>query len=122
MPYEQVIETKIFAPLGMTRSTLSVSKALADKDHATGYDPATQKPLAWRDIAATAPAGAINSSVVDMAKWVAALLQGAKPLLSAESYAAMTEKHMTMTPPLATATAGFCQSGEGFRSLSMVAI
>ena len=98
MPYEQVIETKIFAPLGMTRSTLSVAKALADKDHATGYDPATQKPLAWRDIAATAPAGAINSSVVDMAKWVEALLQGGKPLLSAESYAAMTEKHMTMTP------------------------
>ncbi|WP_309720003.1 serine hydrolase [Armatimonas sp.] len=100
MPYEQVIEQKIFAPLGMTRSTLSVAKALADKDHAIGYDPATQKPLAWRDIGTTAPAGAINSSVVDMAKWVEAMLQEAKPLLSAESYTAMTTKQMTMTPSI----------------------
>ncbi|MBB6050557.1 serine hydrolase [Armatimonas rosea] len=98
MPYEKVIEQKIFAPLGMTRSTLSVAKALADKDHATGYDPASQKPLPWRDITATAPAGAINSSVVDMAKWVEALLSEAKPLLSPESYAAMTQKHISMSP------------------------
>ncbi|WP_395144486.1 serine hydrolase, partial [Armatimonas sp.] len=84
----------------MTRSTLSVKKALADKDHATGYDPATQKALAWREIAATAPAGAINSSVTDMAKWVEALLQDAKPLLSTESYAAMTKQQMAMSPTI----------------------
>ena len=82
----------------MTRSTLSVEKALSDKDHAIGYDPTTLKPLVWRDIAITAPAGAINSSVREMAKWVEAWLKQGQPLLSEASYAAMTTKQMTIAP------------------------
>lgn len=98
MPYEKLIETRILQPLGMKRSTLSVAKALSDKDYATGYDPATLKPLPWRDITNTAPAGAINSSVREMAKWVEVWLQRGQPLLSEASYTAMTKKQMTMSP------------------------
>jgi CubicO group peptidase (beta-lactamase class C family) len=113
MSYESVIENKIFAPLGMRRSTLSVKKALADPDHSVGYDPVTQKALAWRDIAATAPAGAINSSVVDMAKWVEAMLQDAKPLLSAESYAAMTRQQMVAGPGVGYGYGWFLRKWKG---------
>lgn len=113
LPYEQVIEQKIFAPLGMTRSTLSVAKALADKDHATGYDPTSQQPLPWRDISATAPAGAINSSVVDMAKWVEAMLNEAKPLLTPESYTAMTQKHIAMSPTVGYGYGWFLDKWKG---------
>lgn len=97
-PYESVVEERIFRKLGMRRSTLSVAKALKDPNHAVGYDPTSQKPLAWRSIAATAPAGAINSSATEMALWVAELLEGAPHLLKPASYIAMTTEQIKMTP------------------------
>lgn len=114
-PYEAVVEERIFKKLGMTRSTLSVAKALKDKDHAVGYDPTSLKPLAWRSIEATAPAGAINSSVREMALWVSEFLNGAPRLLKPASFAAMTHEQMKMSPAMGYGYGWFLHPWNGLR-------
>ncbi len=73
MPYEEFMQKRIFAPLGMT--TTAISDADWEKlDHATGhhYDWRTetitiQKPIATTNLGS---AGAIKSSARDMANWL----------------------------------------------------
>ena len=48
-----------------------------------------------------------------MAKWVECLLQDAKPLLSAESYAAMTKPQMTAGPGVAYGYGWFLRKWKG---------
>jgi len=112
-PYEAVVEERIFKKLGMRRSTLSVAKALKDADHAVGYEPTSLKPLAWRSIEATAPAGAINSSVREMALWVSELLNGAPRLLKPTSFAAMTQEQMKISPAMSYGYGWFLSSWNG---------
>ncbi|MGC4043306.1 MAG: serine hydrolase domain-containing protein [Armatimonas sp.] len=99
LPYEKVIQNRIFSPLGMKRVNLSVKKTLADADHATGYNlEASSKkttPLSMRSIDSTAAAGAINASANEMVKWVQLWLDkgtvGNTRLLSEASYAEATK-------------------------------
>lgn len=72
MSWDEFIRTRFFAPLGMSRSNTSV-KALSGLDnvatpHAEVED--SVRAIDWRDIDNIAPAGSINSSVIDMAQWV----------------------------------------------------
>lgn len=89
-PYEELIEERILEPLGMASTHLSAARQAAGPDHAKGYQFDTEKKalveLPLRDITSCAPAGAIYSSAVDMAKWLRFLLargvcQG-EPLIS----------------------------------------
>jgi CubicO group peptidase (beta-lactamase class C family) len=104
-PYEKVIASRIFTPLGMKRANLSVKTTLADSDHATGYtlDAATKKasPTPMRSIDSTAAAGAINASASDMARWVKLWLDrglvGNKRLLTDTSVAEAT-KYQVASP------------------------
>ncbi|MGC4047705.1 MAG: serine hydrolase domain-containing protein [Armatimonas sp.] len=99
LPYEKLIESRIFTPLGMKRANLSVKTTLADPDHASGYnlDAATKKSgfVPMRSIDSTAAAGAINASANEMAKWVQFWLDkgtiGNKRLLSEASVAEATK-------------------------------
>ncbi|HEY3054181.1 MAG TPA: serine hydrolase, partial [Thermoanaerobaculia bacterium] len=73
--WERVIETRIFAALGMTSSTSSTDAALTVKDHVTGYvyEAATQtfRPVPPpRSLQAMAPAGNIASTLRDMTQWL----------------------------------------------------
>jgi CubicO group peptidase (beta-lactamase class C family) len=78
MPWAQLIQTRIFAPLGMTESRI----AFADwpsSDHATGHrgdikNGLTIQPM--RNYDALAPAGTIKSSAHDMAQWLRFQLAG----------------------------------------------
>jgi len=70
--WDEVIRQRIFMPLGMTASSTSI-KDLKNSDnvaspHAKVEDKVEVIP--WRNIDNIAPAGSINSSVVDMAQWV----------------------------------------------------
>ena len=72
MRWDDFIDQRIFEPLGMTSSTTSIS-ALAGmpdvaKPHAEIDD--TVRAIPWRNIDNIAPAGSINSHVIDMAQWV----------------------------------------------------
>ena len=73
MPWEDFVRTRIFVPLGMTHTRVSVADWKAS-DHATGhaYDDKTgaMTPRAFVDYNNIAPAGAIKSSIRDMSQWL----------------------------------------------------
>ncbi len=79
--WEDNIKEKFFQPLGMSRSTVAINDWMKTDDKATGYtvegDTAIDK-MDYYNINAMAPAGAINSSVNDMAKWVTVWINGGK--------------------------------------------
>ncbi|HWB26748.1 MAG TPA: serine hydrolase [Chitinophagaceae bacterium] len=71
--WEKNVKEKILQPLGMERTDFSVDTMAADSDAAIGYyvkkDSIIHK-LDYYHIDAMGPAGSINSSVTEMAKWV----------------------------------------------------
>lgn len=71
--WEELVKERIFTPLGMDRSNLSVTALAAADDRAIGYGlekDKSFKKLEYRNIDAIGPAGSINSSVEDMANWL----------------------------------------------------
>ncbi len=78
--WEDLIRNRILDPLGMTATDLSVTAMEKVPDRATGYtlDDDTLKVMPYRNIDNMAPAGAINSNVDDMAKWVELFLDKGK--------------------------------------------
>lgn len=76
--WERLMRERIFVPLGMTRTNLSIAETARQSDAAQGYDldAVTRKtrPVPMRDITSAAPAGAINSCATDMARWLRLLL------------------------------------------------
>lgn len=100
--WERTIAARIFKPLGMNLSNTSAAETQKSPDFAIGYDIARKTPtkLAMRDLTNIAPAGAINSNAVDMAKWVRLMLGGGvfegKRLLSEKSFNEFTTKQITV--------------------------
>src|SRR6185295_16020865 len=100
--WERVIAERIFKPLGMNSSNISKAETLKSPDFAIGYDIArkTPKKLAMRDLTNIAPAGAINSNAVDMAKWLRLILGAGvfegKRLVSDKSFTELTTKQITV--------------------------
>jgi CubicO group peptidase (beta-lactamase class C family) len=78
VPWEDFVRARLFEPLGMRRTNLSVDEMLADDDHAAAYTRrhGVIESVPQRPLPAVAPAGAINSSVADMARWLLAQLAG----------------------------------------------
>jgi CubicO group peptidase (beta-lactamase class C family) len=78
VPWEDFVRARLLEPLGMGRTNLSVDEMLADDDHATAYTSrqGAMVRVPQRPLPALAPAGAINSSAADMARWVLVQLAG----------------------------------------------
>ncbi len=101
MPWEELIRTRIFVPLGMTESRIAYAD-WPESDHASGHrwdgtkQTAAIQPM--RNYDALAPAGTIKSSAHDMAQWLRFQLAGGeidgKRLLSV---AALDETHAPQT-------------------------
>ena len=76
--WHELVRARFFEPLGMKSSSTSIAEAQRDPRLALGYTwDATAKRFEhapMRELTAIAPAGAINSNVVDMARWVRCLL------------------------------------------------
>ncbi len=75
--YNDLLETRLFDPLGMERSTISVDEAVADPNHALpythNYETGELEPVslnAERFAEPLAPAGAVWSSANEMAKYL----------------------------------------------------
>jgi len=78
VPWEDFTRRRLLEPLGMRRTNLSVDEMLADDDHATAYTrrDGVIAAVPQRPLPAIAPAGAINSSAADMARWLLVQLAG----------------------------------------------
>ena len=80
--WEQNITAKIFQPLGMTESVLSIEDMLRQPDYSLGYDvkkdSIINKVDYFRNEHSIAPAGAISSNVLDMSAWLKTWIQGGK--------------------------------------------
>jgi len=70
--YDETIRRRIFAPLGMVTSNLSPKDLPAQGDVSTPHSIARGgvKPIQWRNLDNVAPAGSINSNVVEMAQYL----------------------------------------------------
>ena len=77
--WEEELQKRIFDPLGMERSTASIS-GFEIENSSKGFTSLNgeYKELPYRNIDACGPAGSINSSVTDMSKWVMMLLNEGK--------------------------------------------
>ncbi|MBX6363926.1 MAG: serine hydrolase [Gemmatimonadetes bacterium] len=70
--WDELVTERILRPLGMTATNTSTDSLRRLRDVATPHAIRDGKLVAipWRNIDNIAPAGSINSSVLDMAKWV----------------------------------------------------
>jgi CubicO group peptidase (beta-lactamase class C family) len=80
--YPELLETRVFEPLGMTATSIPVTTDALPADARTGYTPAGRPAAPWT-MNAYAPAGAIRSTAADMAVYAQALLT-ADPALGAD--------------------------------------
>ena len=79
--WEQNIKEKIFMPLGMNSSTLTIKDFEKSAEPSLGYylyKDSLIKKIDYYDINAMSPAGSINSSVNEMAKWLMMWINGGK--------------------------------------------
>ncbi|HCC70414.1 MAG TPA: penicillin-binding protein [Bacteroidales bacterium] len=79
--WEENVREKIFKPLGMTRSNLSIDELEKSENAALGYrlkDSTSIEKMDYYRIAKMSPAGSINSSVNEMSKWVITWINGGK--------------------------------------------
>jgi len=73
MSWDDFVASRIFRPLGMTRSTTSVEALNRLDNVATPHNPSLDgevKAIPYRDIDNAGPAGSINSSALQMAQWI----------------------------------------------------
>src|ERR1041384_5197957 len=81
--WEQFVQKRIFDPLSMSRSTLTIEDNIKGPEPAVPYSERRdstelyKQPYYTAEVA-IAPAGAINSNVQDLSRWVIALLNGGK--------------------------------------------
>lgn len=70
--WDDFVKARFFAPLGMNESSTSVGALQGRPNVATPHAEldGRVRTVAWRNIDNIAPAGSINSNVMEMAKWV----------------------------------------------------
>lgn len=103
--WETLTKERIFDPLGMTHSNFSVHVSEKADNAAQPYlwthDAATLVP--FRDLDHIAPAGAINSNLIDMAPWLLMHLNGGvhngKQIIKPETLKQMHAPHIAMPLP-----------------------
>lgn len=127
MPWEKFVPVRIFKPLGMLNSTMDLSEMQKAKDYSFGYeynfDTKQARRLPFRSIDEVAPAGSINSSARDMAKWITFVMDkgiiDGKPLVSEKGFDEWTKKQNNVTPngSIAYGLGWFIRSWNGMKVL-----
>ncbi len=126
-PWEKFVPEQIFKRLGMNNSTMDIASMKKAKDYSLGYDynfdTKETRLLPFRSIDAVAPAGSINSSARDMAKWITFVMDkgsiDGKSLISEKSYEEWTKKQMNVAPngSVAYGLGWFVQEWNGMKVL-----
>ncbi len=104
--WDEMIVKRIFKPLEMSASTLSIAEARKDSRLALGYkwDAIDEdfEPVKMVSLDSVAPAGSVNSNVIDIARWVRLQLgrgkTNGKRLISEESLLETWEPQIEMAP------------------------
>lgn len=100
--WEDNVRERIFGPLGMTGANFSVEDSQKAADFALPYDEEAEtiKLIPFRVVTNMGPAGSINASARDMAKWVEIHLSGGKvgdkQIIGAATLADIHSPHMVM--------------------------
>ncbi|MBL8267998.1 serine hydrolase [Steroidobacter sp.] len=79
--WEKLLQQRIFLPLAMTRSYSDIAAFQQDREPALPYvtsDKAGTIKVDYANIDAIAPAGAINSTALDMSRYLRALMEGGR--------------------------------------------
>ncbi|WP_408032241.1 serine hydrolase [Tenacibaculum xiamenense] len=79
--WEENVSNDFFKPLNMTRSNATITEMKSFTNAAFGYQQENDgsiRKMDYQDIAGMAPAGSINSSVNDMAKWLITWINNGK--------------------------------------------
>lgn len=79
-PWEDSIRSLVLGPLGMSRTNFSVEDSQKDADFALPYseEKGVVSRIPFRNITNIGPAGAINSSVNEMSRWLLVHMNGGK--------------------------------------------
>lgn len=114
--WEQFVQHRIFDPLGMSRSTLTVEDNIKGPEPAVPYSERRDSTTLYRQPyytaeRAIAPAGAINSSVNDLSRWVIALLNGGR--VDGKQVIPAAVLRATMAPSIAMPNAALQSRGWG---------
>jgi CubicO group peptidase (beta-lactamase class C family) len=123
MPWEKFIPQRVFKPLGMTNSSMSIADMQKASDFSYGYnynfDTKTVQRLPFREITQVAPAGSINSSARDMAEWLRFVLNGGavagKRLVSEKGYAEWLKPQMKIAGTTSYGFGWFLQDWNGLK-------
>ena len=78
MDYAQLVQARLFTPLGMTASSLPLTPENLPRGAPTGYSAAGIAEAPWT-INGWAPAGGVRSTTADMVRYAQALLDGSAP-------------------------------------------
>jgi CubicO group peptidase (beta-lactamase class C family) len=107
VPFDTYIEQRVFAPIGMTRS--SFRQPLPDTLKplmASGYSNVTEKAKPF-EIVVPAPAGSLAATGADMGKFMIAHLNNGGALLKPETARLMHDTNARRLGPLNTMALGF---------------
>jgi CubicO group peptidase (beta-lactamase class C family) len=104
--WQTLVKQRVLAPLGMNSTTVTYADALKDSNFSRGYlwdnDIQQYKNKPLRNVDNIAPAGAINSNVLDMANWLRLQLGDGlyqqKRLISAASLEQGRKGYTRITP------------------------
>ena len=82
-PWERVVRERILEPLGMTSTTFTIADMLKTPEPGVPFTERRDNTELYRipyysDAIGVAPAGAMNSNIVDMSKWLIALMNDGK--------------------------------------------
>jgi CubicO group peptidase (beta-lactamase class C family) len=80
--FVQMVQERLFTPLGMAESSLPLTAERLPNDAPTGYSAAGIAEVPWT-IDGWAPAGGVRSTPADMVRYTQALLDGSAPGLDA---------------------------------------
>jgi CubicO group peptidase (beta-lactamase class C family) len=100
--WESFVQTRILLPLNMRRTLLSAEAMEADSDHASPYairEGRVRKIPLLKRLSAIAPAGAVQSSVRDLARWLAFHATRSPPLLGEDMWRELHRPQAEMPAP-----------------------
>ncbi|MEO6114632.1 MAG: serine hydrolase domain-containing protein [Sphingomicrobium sp.] len=122
MSFDDYIDRRIFAPLGMTNTTFRQPlPARLKANMALGYSRASEKPTPF-EIVVPAPAGAMSSTATDMGRFMLAHLQGGalggNRILSPRAWQTMHNSPLTILPPLNRMQLGFFETNVNGRQVN----
>ncbi|HXV42778.1 MAG TPA: serine hydrolase, partial [Anaerolineae bacterium] len=119
--YVDLLQARVFDPIGMSSATTSIEVALAQPNHATPHDftlSGEVVPTHYHADPGITPAGAVNANVLDMARFVMTQLgQGIAPdgtrVVSAENLAETWQPQVEVTPKLSYGMGWFIEDYKG---------